>query len=140
MGEWTWQKCTPHAKEGPNLHGIPRFGAFRRRGETVPREPGGRSILLVGVPAAHETGLPITTVRPYQSRNDSAGTAHLSYGSSKRSDSGAGGEHTAVTVDAIGLTTHRKDAARKATSEQQYWGKAHAVHKNRIGSDPAKDK
>ena len=121
------------------MHGIPRFGAFRRRGETVPREPGGRSILLVGVPAAHETGLPITTVRPYQSRNDSAGTAHLSYGSRKR-DSGAGSEHTAVTVDAIGLTTHRKDAARKATSEQQYWGKAHAVHKNRIGSDPAKDK
>ena len=61
-------------------------------------EKGGRSILLVGMPAAHETGLPITTVRPYQSRNDSAGTAHLSYGSSKRSDSGAGGEHTAVTV------------------------------------------
>ena len=70
-------------------------------------EKGGRSILLVGMPAAHETGLPITTVRPYQSRNDSAGTAHLSYGSSKRSDSGAGGEHTAVTVDAIGLTTHK---------------------------------
>ena len=95
--------------------------------------------ILVGMPTAHETGLPITTVRPYQSRNDSAGTAHLSYGSRKR-DSGAGSEHTAVTVDAIGLTTHRKDAARKATSEQQYWGKAHAVHKNRIGSDPAKDK
>ena len=138
MGEWTWQKCTPHAKEGPNLRGIPRFGAFRRRGETVPREPGGRSILLVGVPAAHETGLPITTVRPYQSRNDSAGTAHLSYGSRKR-DSGAGSEHTAVTVDAIGLTT-RKNAARKATGEQQYWSKADALHKNGIGSYPAKDK
>ena len=51
------------------------------------------------MPAAHKTGLPHkTSVRPYQSRNDSAGTAHLSYGSSKRSDSGAGGEHTAVTV------------------------------------------
>ena len=46
-----------------------------------------------------QTGLPITTVRPYQSRNDCAGTAHLSYGSSKRSDSGAGGEHTPIGAD-----------------------------------------
>ena len=53
---------------------------------------------LVGMPAAHETGLPKDLCEPHQSRNDSAGTAHLSYGSSKRSDSGAGGEHTAVTV------------------------------------------
>ena len=92
------------------------------------------------MPAAHETGLPITTVRPYQSRNDSAGTAHLSYGSSKHSDSGAGSEHTAVTVDAIGLTTHRKDAARKATSEQQHRGAAYTIHKDSIGSYSAKDK
>ena len=121
-GEWTWQNGTRTSKNEQTLHVRPRFGAFRRRGETLAQEPGGRSILLVGMPAAHETGLPITTVRPYQSRNDSAGTAHLSYGSSKRSDSGAGSEHTAVTVDAIGLTTHRKcrsQGNQRATASEQ---------------------
>ena len=55
---------------------------------------------------------------------DSAGTAHLSYGSSKRSDSGASSEHTAVTVDATGLTAHRKGricrshASRRATASR----------------------
>ncbi len=55
--EWTWQKCNPHAKKDQNLYVRPRFGAFRRRGETLARELGGA--ILVGTPAAHKTGLPI---------------------------------------------------------------------------------
>ena len=41
--------ATPHAKNEQNLRGIPRFGAFRRRGETLAQELGGRAI--VGMPA-----------------------------------------------------------------------------------------